>query len=152
MNCPCPPSVPIWDLSLVLEAMKGAPFEPLESEDLSISHWKQPFWLLQLQSSGWVTYTHFLLACHGLSLGLMIPRSSSNQDMFMSPKLLSLFSERNSTPCQPSVHLTASLTWISFAQLGLWEFTWNVRLLSDSQNSSLFLFFVVVFLVADLKV
>ena len=34
LNPPRPPSVPIWDLSTVLEALKGAPFEPLRSADL----------------------------------------------------------------------------------------------------------------------
>ena len=34
LNPPRPPSVPIWDLSTVLEAMKGPPFEPFRSADL----------------------------------------------------------------------------------------------------------------------
>ncbi|XDV36877.1 hypothetical protein PO909_006592 [Leuciscus waleckii] len=34
LNPPRPPSVPAWDLSLVLRALKGPPFEPLQSADL----------------------------------------------------------------------------------------------------------------------
>ncbi|XDV40814.1 hypothetical protein PO909_009815 [Leuciscus waleckii] len=34
LNPPRPPLVPVWDLSTVLEAMKGDPFEPLHSVDL----------------------------------------------------------------------------------------------------------------------
>ncbi|MGL5392366.1 MAG: hypothetical protein ACRDA8_13510, partial [Shewanella sp.] len=34
LNPPRSPSVPIWDLSTVLEAMKGTPFEPLKSVSL----------------------------------------------------------------------------------------------------------------------
>ncbi|XDV14304.1 hypothetical protein PO909_014576 [Leuciscus waleckii] len=34
LNPPRPRSVPFWDLSTVLEAMKGAPFKPLQSADL----------------------------------------------------------------------------------------------------------------------
>ena len=34
LNPPRPPSVPAWDLSLVLRALKGPPFEPLGSTDL----------------------------------------------------------------------------------------------------------------------
>ena len=33
LNPPRPPSVPAWDLSLVLRALKGPPFEPLQSAD-----------------------------------------------------------------------------------------------------------------------
>ena len=34
LNPPRPPSVPVWDLSMVLEAMKGALLQPLQSADL----------------------------------------------------------------------------------------------------------------------
>jgi len=34
MNPPRPPTVPVWDLSIVLEALKAPPFEPLESVEL----------------------------------------------------------------------------------------------------------------------
>jgi len=34
LNPPRPPSVPSWDLSTVLEAMKGAPFEPIQLSDM----------------------------------------------------------------------------------------------------------------------
>ena len=43
MNPPRPPSVPIWDLSIVLEAMKAPPFEPLESVDLKYLSLKTVF-------------------------------------------------------------------------------------------------------------
>ncbi|CAM4625515.1 unnamed protein product [Leuciscus chuanchicus] len=36
LNPPRPPSVPMWDLSTVLAAMKGAPFEPIQS--ISLKH------------------------------------------------------------------------------------------------------------------
>ncbi|CAM4555573.1 unnamed protein product [Leuciscus chuanchicus] len=43
MNPPRPPSVPIWDLSLVLEALKAFPFEPLDSVDLKYLSLKTVF-------------------------------------------------------------------------------------------------------------
>ncbi|XDV39235.1 hypothetical protein PO909_008499 [Leuciscus waleckii] len=49
LNPPRPPSVPVWDLSTVLEAMKGAPFEPLQSIDLKHLSFKTVF-LLALAS------------------------------------------------------------------------------------------------------
>ncbi len=36
LNPPRPPSIPSWDLALVLRALQIAPFEPLQSADLSI--------------------------------------------------------------------------------------------------------------------
>ncbi|ROL45983.1 hypothetical protein DPX16_15542 [Anabarilius grahami] len=36
LNPPRPPSIPSWDLALVLRALKIAPFEPLQSADLKI--------------------------------------------------------------------------------------------------------------------
>ncbi|XDV26198.1 hypothetical protein PO909_029965, partial [Leuciscus waleckii] len=49
LNPPRPPSVPVWDLSTVLEAMKGAPFEPIQSIDLKLLSLKTVF-LLALAS------------------------------------------------------------------------------------------------------
>ena len=49
LNPPRPPSVPVWDLSTVLEAMKGHPFEPLQSIDLKHLSFKTVF-LLALAS------------------------------------------------------------------------------------------------------
>ena len=49
MNPPRPPSVPIWDLSLVLEALKAFPFEPLDSVDLKYLSLKTVF-LIALSS------------------------------------------------------------------------------------------------------
>ncbi|CAM4733894.1 unnamed protein product [Leuciscus chuanchicus] len=49
LNPPRPPSVPIWDLSTVLEAMKGAPFEPIQSVDIKHLSFKTVF-LLALAS------------------------------------------------------------------------------------------------------
>ncbi|XDV15095.1 hypothetical protein PO909_015235 [Leuciscus waleckii] len=49
LNPPRPPSVPVWDLSTVLEAMKGAPFEPIQSIDLKLLSFKTVF-LLALAS------------------------------------------------------------------------------------------------------
>ncbi|CAM4725520.1 unnamed protein product [Leuciscus chuanchicus] len=49
LNPPRPPSVPVWDLSTVLEAMKGAPFEPLQSIDMKHLSFKTVF-LLALAS------------------------------------------------------------------------------------------------------
>ncbi|CAM4548218.1 unnamed protein product [Leuciscus chuanchicus] len=49
LNPPRPPSVPVWDLSMVLEAMKGAPFEPIQSIDLKLLSFKTVF-LLALAS------------------------------------------------------------------------------------------------------
>jgi len=34
LNPPRPPSVPMWDLSTVLEAMKGAPLKPINLLDM----------------------------------------------------------------------------------------------------------------------
>ncbi|XDV35089.1 hypothetical protein PO909_005122 [Leuciscus waleckii] len=36
LNPPRPPSIPSWDLSLVLRALQDAPFEPLQSADLKL--------------------------------------------------------------------------------------------------------------------
>ncbi len=36
LNPPRPPSIPSWDLALVLRALQIAPFEPLQSADLRI--------------------------------------------------------------------------------------------------------------------
>ena len=49
MNPPRPPSVPIWDLYLVLEALKAFPFEPLDSVDLKYLSLKTVF-LIALSS------------------------------------------------------------------------------------------------------
>ncbi|XDV46928.1 hypothetical protein PO909_016730 [Leuciscus waleckii] len=49
LNPPRPPSVPVWDLTTVLEAMKGAPFESLQSIDLKHLSFKTVF-LLALAS------------------------------------------------------------------------------------------------------
>ncbi|XDV25396.1 hypothetical protein PO909_029318 [Leuciscus waleckii] len=49
MNPPRPPSVPIWDLSLVLEALKVYPFEPLDTVDLKYLTFKTVF-LIALSS------------------------------------------------------------------------------------------------------
>ncbi|XDV54920.1 hypothetical protein PO909_023109 [Leuciscus waleckii] len=49
MNPPRPPSVPIWDLSLVLEALKAYPFEPLDTVDLKYLTFKTVF-LIALSS------------------------------------------------------------------------------------------------------
>ncbi|XP_039520389.1 uncharacterized protein LOC120474294 [Pimephales promelas] len=43
MNPPRPPSVPMWDLSLVLEALKAFPFETLDSADLKYRSLKTVF-------------------------------------------------------------------------------------------------------------
>ena len=43
MNPPRPPSVPIWDLSVVLEALKAFPFEPLDSVELKYLSLKTVF-------------------------------------------------------------------------------------------------------------
>ncbi|XDV14501.1 hypothetical protein PO909_014743 [Leuciscus waleckii] len=45
LNPPRPPTVPIWDLSTVLEAMKGHPFEPLQEIDLKHLSFKTAFLL-----------------------------------------------------------------------------------------------------------
>ncbi|CAM4427360.1 unnamed protein product [Leuciscus chuanchicus] len=49
LNPPRPPSVPVWDLSMVLEAMKGGPFEPLHAVELKYLSFKTAF-LLALAS------------------------------------------------------------------------------------------------------
>ena len=49
MNPPRPPSVPSWDLSLVLAALEAFPFEPLESADLKYLSLKTVF-LIALSS------------------------------------------------------------------------------------------------------
>ncbi|CAM4657101.1 unnamed protein product [Leuciscus chuanchicus] len=43
LNPPQPPLVPAWDLSLVLDSMKGEPFEPLQSVDLRYLSLKTAF-------------------------------------------------------------------------------------------------------------
>ena len=49
MNPPRPPSVPMWDLSLVLEALRAHPFEPLETVDMKYLTLKTVF-LIALSS------------------------------------------------------------------------------------------------------
>ncbi|XDV20625.1 hypothetical protein PO909_025925 [Leuciscus waleckii] len=49
LNPPRPPSVPAWDLSTVLEAVKGGPFEPLHAVELKYLSFKTAF-LLALAS------------------------------------------------------------------------------------------------------
>ncbi len=36
MNPPCPRTVPPWDLPTELRALKGPPFDPLQSSSLSV--------------------------------------------------------------------------------------------------------------------
>ena len=43
LNPPRPPSVPVWDLSTVLAAMKGPPFEPIQSVSLKHLSFKTVF-------------------------------------------------------------------------------------------------------------
>ena len=49
MNPPRPPSVPMWDLSLVLDALKAHPFEPVETVDMKYLTLKTVF-LIALSS------------------------------------------------------------------------------------------------------
>jgi len=48
LNPPRPPSVPMWDFSTVLEAMKGGPFEPIHLSDMKHLSFKTVF-LMALQ-------------------------------------------------------------------------------------------------------
>ncbi|XP_067283412.1 uncharacterized protein ighd [Pseudorasbora parva] len=59
LNPPCPPSVPIWDLAVVLEAMKGPPFEPLQTATIKLLSLKTAF-LLALASVKRVSDLHAL--------------------------------------------------------------------------------------------
>ena len=49
LNPPRPPLVPVWDLSTVLETMKGGPFEPLHAVELKYLSFKTAFLLALAQ-------------------------------------------------------------------------------------------------------
>ncbi len=51
MNPPCPRTVPPWDLSTVLRALNGPPFEPLQSSSLRVLSLKTALQLALRRSS-----------------------------------------------------------------------------------------------------
>ncbi len=59
LNPPRPPSLPSWDLALVLRALITAPFEPLQSVELKFLSMKPYSWLHWPRSRGWGTCRHF---------------------------------------------------------------------------------------------
>ncbi len=63
LNPPRPPSLPRWDLELVLIALLTAPFEPLHSVELKFLP----------RSRGWGTCRHFRSTICALSLGRLTP-------------------------------------------------------------------------------
>ncbi len=63
LNPPRPPSLPRWDLELVLRALLTAPFEPLHSVELKFLP----------RSRGWGTCRHFRSTICALSLGRLTP-------------------------------------------------------------------------------
>ncbi len=75
LNPPRPPSIPSWDLSLVLRALQQGPFEPLQTvEPPSFFQWKLCSCLHWPPSRGLGTCTHFRSTIRAYSLDRRIPR------------------------------------------------------------------------------
>ncbi|CAM4728577.1 unnamed protein product [Leuciscus chuanchicus] len=104
MNPPRPPSVPIWDLSLVLEAMKAHPFEPMETVDMKYLTLKTVF-LIALSSVKRVGDLHALsVNASCLEFGPNDSKSFSDQGMVTSPKFWT----------HPSEHRRSEQLFVSF--------------------------------------
>ncbi len=73
LNPPRPPSLPSWDLALVLRALITAPFEPLQSVELKFLSMKTLLLtaLASIKSVG--TCRHFRSTIRALSLGRLTP-------------------------------------------------------------------------------
>ncbi len=76
LNPPRPLTVPTWDLPTVLRALKGPPFEPLQSTDLRSLSLKTALLLALASVKRVETCRRSLLALPAWNSGLTTPRSS----------------------------------------------------------------------------
>ncbi|CAM4550910.1 unnamed protein product [Leuciscus chuanchicus] len=98
LNPPRPPTVPIWDLSTVLEAMKGHPFEPLQEIDLKHLSFKTPF-LLALASVKRIGDLHAL--SHSPHVSDLMSYSS--------PQLLLYYTSTETVPDRTALYRTEQM-------------------------------------------
>ncbi len=74
LNPPRPPSIPSWDLSLVLRALQQGPFEPLQTFEPKFLSMKRCSCLHWPPLRGLGTCTHFRSTIRAYSLDRRIPR------------------------------------------------------------------------------
>ncbi len=90
LNPPRPPSLPSWDLALVLRALQIAPLSLCCQSSWSFSLWKPYSWLRWPRSRGWGTCRHFRSMNHALSLGRLTPVQHWDPGPAMCPRFLPL--------------------------------------------------------------
>ncbi len=118
LNPPRPLTVPTWDLPTVLRALKGPPFEPLQSTDLRSLSLK----------------TALLLALAS------VKRVGDLQALSTSPACLGYFqprSELRSSRSPRFLRLRRTGSYLCYALSELWESTLSVPPLLGIRNSSL---------------
>ncbi len=90
LNPPRPPSLPSWDLALVLKALQTAPLSLCSQSSWSFSLWKPYSWLRWPRSRGWGTCRHFRSTNRALSLGRLTPVQHWDPGPAMCPRFLPL--------------------------------------------------------------
>ncbi len=138
LNPPRPLTVPTWDLPTVLRALKGPPFEPLQSTDLRSLPLKTAL-LLALAPVKRVNrlLAALLLALPAWNSGLTTPRSSWNQGMVTSLRYFQPRSELRSSRSPRFLRPRRTGSYLCYALSELWESTLSVPPLLGIRNSSL---------------
>ncbi len=137
LNPPRPLTVPTWDLPTVLRALKGPPFEPLQSTDLRSLSLKTAL-LLALASVKRVGDLQALStspAC--LEFGPNDSKVVLKPRHGYVPKVLSTPSELRSSRSPRFLHLRRTGSYLCYALSELWESTLSVPPLLGIRNRSL---------------
>ncbi len=90
LNPPRPPSLPSWDLALVLRALLTSPLSLCSQLRWSFCLWKLYSWLRWPRARGWGTCKHFLSTIRALSLGRLTPVQHWGPGPAMCPRFLPL--------------------------------------------------------------
>ncbi len=85
-----PPSLPSWDLALVLRALLTSPLSLCSQLSWSFCLWKPYSWLRWPRARGWGTCKHFLSTIRALSLGRLTPVQHWGPGLAMCPRFLPL--------------------------------------------------------------
>ncbi len=137
LNPPRTLTVPTWDLPTVLRALKGPPFEPLQSTDLRSLSLKTAL-LLALASVKRVGDLQALSTSPAAwNSGLTTPRSSWNQGMVTYLRYFQPRSVLRSLRSPRFLRLRRTGSYLCYALSELWESTLSVPPLLGIRNSSL---------------
>ncbi len=137
LNPPRPLTVPTWDLPTVLRALKGPPFEPLQSTDLRSLSLKTALLLALASVKRVETCRRSLLALPAWNSGLTTPRSSWNQGMVTYLRYFQPRSELRSSRSPRFLRLRRTGSYLWYALSELWESTLSIPPLLGIRNSSL---------------